>query len=82
MTVPFERTRAVNHTRDFLRDLTNGEKTPRVPKYVRRRALELLRHYPSESDMDIVSKREDNVEMSFIDIQIFGGFSEWMKKEY
>lgn len=81
MTVPFERTRAVNSTREFLRELTDGQKTPRVPKHVRQRALALLRHYPSESDMDIISKREDSSELSIVNMQIFGGFTEWMKKE-
>ena len=54
MTLPFERLRAVNSTREFLFDLAIPSKTPRVPKEVRDRARALLRHYPFESDLDMV----------------------------
>ncbi len=54
MTIPSERTRAVNYTYEFLRDLMDPKKTPRVPKDVRRRASSLLRHYPSRLDMEMV----------------------------
>lgn len=53
MTIPIERTRAVLNTRDFLRDLLDPKKTPRVPKEVRRRAGSLLRHYPLDYDLKI-----------------------------
>ena len=53
MTIPIERTRAVLNTRDFLRDLLDPKKTPRIPKEVRRRAGSLLRHYPSDYDLEI-----------------------------
>ena len=53
MTIASERTRAVNYTYDFLRDLLDPKKTPRVPKEIRRRAGNLLRHYPSRWDMEI-----------------------------
>lgn len=59
MTVPFERKNAVIWTQDFLLDLTNPKKTPRVPKEVRQRALHLLRHYPSEWDMKMAAMIED-----------------------
>lgn len=59
MTVPFERTRAVNSTREFLLELTNPKETPRLPLDIRRRALHLLRHYPTDFDMRIVCERED-----------------------
>jgi hypothetical protein len=39
------------HTRLFLLELTNPEKTPRVPKDVRETASYCLRHYPSEWEM-------------------------------
>jgi hypothetical protein len=52
MTIPIERTRAVSYTRDFLCDLLDPKKTPRVPRNIRRRASELLRHYPSQFDME------------------------------
>lgn len=59
MTVPFERTRAVNSTHDFLCDLLDPKKTPRVPKDIRRRASACLRHYPSKFDMEMIAERED-----------------------
>lgn len=59
MTVPFERKNAVVWTEDFLLDLTNPRKTPRVPKEIRQRALHLLRHYPSKHDMEMAGIVED-----------------------
>lgn len=59
MTVPIERTNAVNYTRNFLYDLLDPQKTPRVPKAIRQRALHLLRHYPMEFDMKVIAERED-----------------------
>lgn len=54
MTLPFERLRAVNSTRDFLRDLIDPSVTPRVPKEIRQRARSLLKHYPWDVEMDMV----------------------------
>jgi hypothetical protein len=54
MTIASERTRAVNYTYEFLRDLIDPKKIPRVPKEVRQRASMLLRHYPSRWDMEMV----------------------------
>ncbi len=59
MTVPIERTNAVNWTREFMYELIDPKKTPRVPKAVRQQALHLLRHYPSEFDMKLIADRED-----------------------
>ncbi len=53
MTIACERTRAVVHTEQFLVDLLDPRKTPRVPKDIRLRAAALLRHYPSQLDMEI-----------------------------
>lgn len=52
MTIPYERFRAVNQTRQFLFDLLDPKKTPRVPKDIRRQALWCLRHYPHQYEMD------------------------------
>lgn len=54
MTLPYERLRAVNYTRDFLRDLLDPSLTPRVPKNIRDRAANLLKHYPWELEMEMV----------------------------
>jgi hypothetical protein len=55
MTLPYERTNAVNWTREFLYDLLDPKKTPRIPRELRRRAGSLLKHYPTEFDMDRAS---------------------------
>jgi hypothetical protein len=49
VTIPFERTRAVIQTREFLQAL---QTTPRVPTTVRVEALRLLSHYPELTDLD------------------------------
>lgn len=54
MTTPSERTRAVVHTAEFLRDLTMPSVTPEVPRAVREEARRLLRHYPGRGDMSLV----------------------------
>ena len=71
MTVPLERTRAVNHTRAFLYELIDPKKTPRVPKAIRQRALHLLRHYPSDYDMSVIADREE-LGPQAISYKIFG----------
>lgn len=53
MTMPDERTRAVVHTAEFLRDLTMTSVTPEVPRAVREEARRLLRHYPGRGDMTL-----------------------------
>lgn len=52
MTLPDERYRSVVQTRRFLLDLCNPQHTPRVPKIIREHARYLLRHYPSDWEMD------------------------------
>lgn len=59
MTLPVERKRAVNHAREFLYELMDPSKTPRVPRSVRDRARAVLRHYPSGFDMDHVAEMMD-----------------------
>ena len=51
MTMPYERTRAIIATKTFLESLLNRQATPRVPSKVRAHARSLLRHYPSNSDV-------------------------------
>ena len=57
MTLSTERTNAVLNTEKFLLDLCNPKATPRVPKAVRERARSLLRHYPSDYDMEFMEGR-------------------------
>jgi hypothetical protein len=47
VTLPDERYRALRCGEQLLLDLLNPNVTPRVPKYIRQRALGVLRHYPS-----------------------------------
>jgi hypothetical protein len=56
MTLPDERYRAVMQTREFLSDLLDRKKYPRVPLQVRQQALWCLRHYPSGWDMEAASR--------------------------
>ena len=51
MTVPSERYNALNRTREFMRELLDPKKTPRVPSKVRKEAYWCLRHYPSKYDV-------------------------------
>ena len=52
MTMPNERRWAVNNTRQFLVDLMDPKKTPRVPKEIRKEAYRCIKHYPGEYYMD------------------------------
>lgn len=59
MTLPDERTRAIKYARDFLRELLDSSKTKRIPKDIRRRAGDVLRHFPSDLDIHLVAKDSD-----------------------
>jgi hypothetical protein len=61
MTLPDERYRAVVATRRFLLDLCNHEHTPRVPKLIRETARSMLRHYPSDWDMQRTARMAPDV---------------------
>jgi hypothetical protein len=61
MTLPDERYRAVKMTREFLQDLMNSTKTPRVPSIIRSQARGLLRHYPSDWDMSRAAENTPDV---------------------
>lgn len=56
MTLPRERTQAMNNTREFLRNLLDPKKTPRVPKWIREEAYWCLKHYISEWELNHISK--------------------------
>jgi hypothetical protein len=61
MTLPDERYRAVRMARQFLLDLCSPEKTPKVPAIIRNQAKGILRHYPSDYDMDRASNLAPDV---------------------
>lgn len=52
MTLPYERYNAIKRTEEFLKDLCDPSKTPRVPKEIRKQAYYCLRHYPGNYDLD------------------------------
>jgi len=56
MTLPDERYRAVLYAEEFLRALADPSITKRVPKELRQRARGILRHYPSQWDLDSVAR--------------------------
>jgi hypothetical protein len=51
MTLPDERYRAIKMAEQLLRDLCNRKATPRVPRVIRTRASNALRHYPGSYDL-------------------------------
>ena len=61
MTLPDERYRAVVQTRRFLLDLCNTQHTPRVPKLIRDTARSMLRHYPSDWEMQTAARAAPDV---------------------
>ncbi len=56
MTLPIERTRAVDNARDFMRDLLDSGITPRVPKAIREMARRVLKHFPGSYDLSVAAK--------------------------
>lgn len=57
MTLPYERYNSLVYSKQFLLDLLDPKKTPKVPKEVRRRAAACLRHYPYEHELELVSQK-------------------------
>lgn len=50
--MPIERTWAIKNTKQFLVDLMDPKKTPRVPSSVRKEAYRCLKHYPTDYHME------------------------------
>lgn len=53
MSLPDEKQRAVASVRQFLYNLLDPQKTPRVPKAVRQEARRVLKHYPFDCEIQI-----------------------------
>jgi len=51
MTLPYENYTSLNNTRNFLKDLMDPKKSPKVPKQVRQRARNLLKHFPADFEV-------------------------------
>ena len=60
MTLPDERYRAVKWAESFLQRLAGGE-FPRTPKAVRTEARSILRHYPTQWDLQQLEKAAPHV---------------------
>lgn len=56
MTISCERMNALRSARDFLRDLLDPKKTPRVPKAIRTEAYYRLKHYPMDYHLDMIEE--------------------------
>ena len=61
MTMPNERRWAVNNTRQFLVDLMDPKKTPRVPKEIRKEAYRCLKHYPGDYYMEQAAEQAPEI---------------------
>jgi len=46
MSTPQEEKNALDKAKNFLFDLLDPKKTPKVPKAIRQRASAILKHYP------------------------------------
>ena len=51
MTLPYENYISLMNTRNFLKDLMDPEKSPKVPKPIRQRARNLLKHFPADFEV-------------------------------
>tara|TARA_R110001606_G_scaffold182829_1_gene329435 strand:+ start:175 stop:600 length:426 start_codon:yes stop_codon:yes gene_type:complete len=58
MTMPSERTRSVIQTREFLIEISRNTD---LPETVRRQAKQLLRHYPSQTEMLDAGQMEEHL---------------------
>jgi len=58
MTLPYERARAINNTREFLRKLLDPKQTPKVPRKIRSWAHSCLRHYPAEYEIEMAQEKD------------------------
>jgi hypothetical protein len=54
MTIPLEELYALRHTREFLLDLVDPQKTPNVQARIRKQAMALLKHYPFDFRLEDV----------------------------
>ena len=55
MTLPDERYRALKQGKKLLEELCDPGRTPRVPSLVRDRARGVLRHFPSDYELERIA---------------------------
>jgi len=56
MTLPDERYRSLEQTKKFLIELLSPHQTPRVPKIIRQRASRLLKHWPDDYHLEMMTE--------------------------
>jgi hypothetical protein len=49
------------YAKKFCEDLLSSDKTPRVPKAIRQRALSVLRHFPDEYHLSMLAEARPDV---------------------
>jgi hypothetical protein len=59
MTLPNEWFISLRKNRQFLFDLLDPTKTPKIPKEIRKRASECLKHYPLDMEINELEKMYD-----------------------
>lgn len=57
MTTPQERYRNLLQSRKLLEELCDPGRTPRVPGIIRERARGILRHYPTDWDLENMARQ-------------------------
>jgi hypothetical protein len=57
MTLPDERYRALKQGKKLFEELCDPGRTPRVPSLVRDRARGILRHYPSDYELERIADK-------------------------
>ena len=60
MTLPNEWFISMRKNRQFLFDLLDPTKTPKVPKDIRKRASECLKHFPMEHEIQDIEQMYNN----------------------
>ena len=61
MTTAEDRYRAIKQSRKMLEELCDPGKTPRVPSIVRDRARSILKHYPTDLDLDRIAENSPDL---------------------
>ena len=61
MTNAEDRYRAIKQSRKMLEELCDPGKTPRVPSMVRDRARSILKHFPTDYDLDRLAENSPDL---------------------
>ena len=60
MTLPNEWFISMKNTREFLFELLDAQKTPKVPREIRKKASDCLKHFPMKPDIDELENMYNN----------------------